>query len=98
MVENGKLYAVAVGSATVTVYAEAGNTTFSFMVKVQGEKVDKKITKMSVGSYDDVTLGVSRELSGSLLSIDCGTILDLYPKFPWYVSSVSDLQWTSQDS
>ncbi len=98
MVEDGKLYAVAVGSATVTVYAEAGNTTFSFMVKVQGDKIDKKITKMSVGSYDDVTRGISRELSGTLLSIDCGTILDLYPKFPWYVSNVNDLQWTSQDS
>lgn len=97
MVEGGKLYAVAVGSATITVRAEAGNTTFSFKVKVEGDKIDRKISSLSVGSYDDLTLGVSRGLSSSLLSIDCGTTLELYPKFPWYVSSVSDLQWTSED-
>lgn len=97
MVEAGKLYAVAVGDAVITVRAEAGDETLTFKVKVEGDKIDKKIGSLSVGSYDDLTLGVSRNISGSLISIDCGTTLELYPEFPWYVDSVSDLLWTSEN-
>lgn len=108
---NGRLYAVSAGTATITAYApdsarfpyplDSGDPygVFEFEVVVEGTGRTPTIEGLSVGSYDNLTLGTSRGVTSGGVSVDSGTELVLYPKFnPWYVSSVSNLQWTSSNS
>lgn len=108
---NGRLYAVSEGTATITAYApdsaqypypsdSDAYSTFTFYVRVEGEEVTPTVQSLSVGSYDNLTLGTSRlAASGSSISVDNGTTLVLYAEFnPWYVDSVSNLTWYSSNS
>ncbi len=107
---NGRLYAVSAGTATITAYAPDAAiypypmdsdpyATFSFTVIVEGESSTPSVSGLSVGSYDNLTLGTSRNVSGGSISVDNGTKLVLYPKLnPWYVDSASRLTWSTSDA
>ncbi len=95
-VEAGKLYAVGTGTATITAYALANinYNTFNFTVSVEGDAQNTLIEGITVGRYYNRNLGVYRYVSDGYASVDCGSILDLYPDFePWYVTEIKDLQW-----
>lgn len=106
---NGRLYAASEGSATITAYAPDGArfpypidsdgvTSFSFNVVVSGTGTTPSLSGITVGSYDNLTLGTTRGASGGYASVASGSVLVLYPKFtPWYIESVSRLTWISSD-
>lgn len=96
LVENGKVYAVGEGNATIT--ATAAGNEFSFDVSVEGTAAKTYLTGLSVGSYEYKNTGVTRYSTTGYASVDCGSVLRLYPSFqPWYIKSVSELKWTSSD-
>ncbi len=100
-VENGVLYAVGVGSTTIT--ARPSNNTdakndVTFTVTVEGTATNIFIEEITVGSYYNRTKGVHRDVSTGGISVECGSELDLYPKIsPWYITSIPDLTWQVSD-
>lgn len=100
IVEAGKLYAVGEGTATITAYTTATTNynTFNFTVKVEGATQVNYLEGVTVGKYYDRNSGVYRYTSDGYASVDCGSILDLYPSFePWYIDEVENLTWTSSN-
>jgi len=100
-VENGVLYAVGAGSTTVTARpsnnVDAKNDV-TFTVTVQGDALNTFIERITVGSYYNRTKEVTRNVSTGGASVECGSELDLYPKFsPWYITSIPDLTWQTSD-
>ena len=100
-VENGVLFAAGAGSATITArpwHWTDNSNDFTFTVKVEGNPMNTFIEELTVGSVYNHTKKVSRSVSGSGISVDCGTELTLYPDFkPWYVTSIPDLTWKVSD-
>ena len=109
-VNNGRLYAVGEGEATISAYAPGaadypypsdadGSQAFTFVVRVTGTAGTAQLDAISVGSYDNLTTGVSRMVNGNSISVENGSELVLYPSFePWYVDSIPNLTWTPSDS
>ena len=107
-VENGRLYGVKAGTATITAYAPDAalypypmdsdpNAVFTFTVEVQGEGTPQ-LESITIGSYENLTLGTTRTVSGSSISVDNGSELILYPDFrPWYIDSITGLTWSTSD-
>lgn len=100
-VENGVLYAVGAGTATITARpsnnVDAKNDV-SFTVTVAAETVNTFIERITVGSYYNRTKKVMRNVSTGGASVECGSELDLYPEFsPWYITSIPDLTWQTSD-
>lgn len=97
-VERGNLYAVSAGTATITAYPKDVEEyeVFTFTVTVEGQSTAASPTSITVGSYDNVTLGNSRLTTGGYASVECGSELILYPDFdPWYIDGVDDIQWSA---
>ncbi|MBQ8885488.1 MAG: leucine-rich repeat protein [Clostridia bacterium] len=100
MIQDGRIYAVGVGTTTLT--AKAGTPeqpyTFSFDVTVEGDAVVTYIEGLTVGCYEDKLTGEKRYSSTGYASVECGSYLRLYPLFkPWYIKGVSDLEWITSD-
>lgn len=108
-VDNGRLYAAGEGTATISAYAPGaadypypidsdGGKAFTFTVRVTGAAGTPQLEGLTVGSYDDLTLGVSRTVNSNSISVDNGSELVLYPEFePWYLESIPNLTWASSD-
>lgn len=108
-VDNGRLYAAGEGTATISAYAPGsadhpypsdadGSKAFTFQVRVSGTEGNIQLQSLSVGSYDNLTLGVSRAVNGNSISVDNSSELILYPSLePWYLDSIPNLTWTSGD-
>ena len=108
---NGRLYAQSEGEATIYAYAPDAaiypypmdadpDKVFSFKVKVEGTSGSgsARLEGLGISSYDNLTLGTSRSVSGDYISVENGTKLVLYPKFePWYVQNIKGLSWLSAD-
>jgi len=99
--QDGVLYAVGVGTTTVTARplnnTDASNDV-TFNVTVEGNVINSFIEEITVGSYYNRTKNVTRNVSTGGASVECGSELDLYPKFtPWYITSIDDLTWQTSD-
>lgn len=107
-IENGRLYGVKAGTATITAYAPDAalypypmegdpDAVLTFTVEVQGEGTPQ-LESITIGSYENLTLGTTRTVSGSSISVDNGSELILYPDFrPWYIDSLEGLSWSTSD-
>ena len=99
--QDGVLYAVGVGTTTVT--ARPLNNTdakndVTFTVTVEGNATNSFIEEITVGSYYNRTKQVTRNVSTGGASVECGSELDLFPKItPWYVTGINDLTWQTSD-
>ncbi len=107
-VENGRLYAVSAGTATICGEApdaaeypypmQSDGAAFTFTVEVTGEAKTPAVEALSVGKYYDVTNNATRIVTGSSATVENGTELVLYPSFrPWYVDELPGLTWSSSD-
>lgn len=99
--QDGVLYAVGAGTATVTAKPSHwmdDTNDFTFTVQVEGNQMATFIEEITVGSFYNHTKEVWRNVTEGGVAIDCGSKLTLYPKFsPWYVTSIPDLTWQVSD-
>ena len=100
--QDGVLYAVGEGTATITAkpsHWENNKNDFIFTVKVEGNPMATFIEQITVGSVYNHTKNTWRSLQGGGgIAVDCGSELTLYPKFsPWYITSIPDLTWQVSD-
>lgn len=105
---NGRLYAVAAGTATISAYAPDAAEypypmdadpykPFTFTVQVEGEAAAQSFSGISVDYYENLTLGTTRGAVNGSVSVPNGTKLVLHAKIsPWYYEGMPKINWTSQ--